>query len=94
VIGQYLSNKNKNATVTKNQNFYELNKALQNGSKHYANFLAKRWLFFILVFSLKRQKKTQKKAPRGSHEDNKFCIFYETKHDSENFGILHFITPK
>jgi len=27
VIGQYLSNKNENATVAKNQNFCELNKA-------------------------------------------------------------------
>jgi len=27
VIGRYLSNKNESATVAKNQNFYELNKA-------------------------------------------------------------------
>jgi hypothetical protein len=48
-------------------------------------FLAKRWLFSILYFSLKRQKKRKPK----------FCILDGTKHDPKNFAILHFIiTPK
>jgi len=58
-----------------------------------ANFLAKRWLFSILDFGLKRPKKA-KRAPRGSHEGNKFCILDGTKHNPENFGILHSIIPK
>jgi hypothetical protein len=56
-------------------------------------FFVKRRLFFILDFGLKR-KKTKKRASRGSHEDNKFCILDGTKHDPNIFGILHFITPK
>jgi hypothetical protein len=63
---------------------------LQNETKHHAKFfLAKRWLFSVLDFSLKRQKKP-KRASRGSHEDTKFCILDRTKLDSENFGILYF----
>jgi hypothetical protein len=33
---------------------------LQNGTKHHAKFLAKRYPFSILDFGLKRQKKNQK----------------------------------
>jgi hypothetical protein len=33
---------------------------LQNGTKHHANFLAKRWLFSILDFGLKRPKKPKR----------------------------------
>jgi hypothetical protein len=36
---------------------------LQNGTKHYAKFLAKRWLFSILDFGLKRPKN-----PKEPHE--------------------------
>jgi hypothetical protein len=39
------------------------------------------------------KKKPPKRASRG-HEDNKFFILDETKHDPENFDILHFITLK
>jgi hypothetical protein len=42
-------------------------------------FFAKRWLFFILDFGLKRPK-NPKRASRGSHEGNKFCILDGTKH--------------
>jgi len=47
--------------------------------------------FWILA---SRGKKNPKRASRGSHEGNKFCILDGTKHDPENFGILHFITRK
>jgi hypothetical protein len=46
-----------------------------------------------LDFGLKRPKKTKISLKRF-HEDNKFYILDGTKHDPENFGILHFITPK
>jgi hypothetical protein len=35
-----------------------------------------------------------KRASRGPHEGNKFCILDGTKHDPEIFGILHSIIPK
>jgi hypothetical protein len=63
---------------------------LQNGTKHHANFLAKRYPFSILDFGLKRLKKP--KSPHPPHE--KFGILNGTKHTHENFGILHFIIPK
>ena len=65
---------------------------LQNRLNTMQFFLAKRWLFSILYFDFKRQK-TSKRASRGSHEDNKFCILNGTNHDPD-FGILYFITPK
>jgi hypothetical protein len=46
-----------------------------------------------LDFGLKRAKKPKMSLKR-LHEHNKFCILDGTKHDSENFGILYFITPK
>jgi len=52
------------------------------------------WLFFILDFGLKRQKKKTKIASRGPREDNKFYILDGTKYNPENFGILHSIIPK
>jgi hypothetical protein len=64
--------------------------------------LLKRWLFFILDFGLKRQKKAQKslkrpkkaqKSLKRPNEGNKFCILDGTKHNPENFGILHSIVP-
>jgi hypothetical protein len=64
---------------------------LQNKTKYHVKFLAKRWLFSILDFGLKRQKKPKKS---GSHKGNKLCILDGTKHDPETFDILHFITPK
>jgi len=62
---------------------------LQNKTKHYAKFLAKRWLFSILDFGLKSLKKNPKRASSGSHEGNKFYILDGTKHDPENFDILY-----
>jgi hypothetical protein len=53
---------------------------LQNGTKHHAKFLAKRYPFSILNFGLKRKKKVKK--PKSSHSPY------------EKFGILHFIVPK
>jgi len=43
--------------------------------------------FWILA---SRGKKNPKRVSRCSHEGNKFCILDGTKHDLENFGILHF----
>jgi hypothetical protein len=56
--------------------------------------LAKRYLFSILDFGLKRQKKKakSKKSPHPPHE--KFDILDGTKYTHENFGILHFIISK
>jgi len=59
-----------------------------NETKHHAKILAKRWLFSILDFDLKRPKKS-KKSLRRLHEDNRFCSLDGTKHDPENFSILH-----
>jgi hypothetical protein len=38
---------------------------LQNKTKHHAKVLAKRWLFSILDFGLKRLKKTQKEIQKA-----------------------------
>jgi hypothetical protein len=67
---------------------------LQNGTKHHAKFLAKRYPFSILDFGVKRAKKKAKKPkiPHPPHE--KFGILDGTKRTHENFGILHFIIPK
>jgi hypothetical protein len=66
---------------------------LQNGIKHHAKILAKRYSFSILDFDLKRQKKAKKlKSPHSPHE--KFGILDETKHTHKNFSILHFIIAK
>jgi hypothetical protein len=64
---------------------------LYNKIKHHVKFLVRRWLFSIFDFGLERPKKL-KKASRGPHEDDKFCILDETKHSAENFDILHSIT--
>jgi hypothetical protein len=53
--------------------------------------LAKKYLFSILDFDLKRPKKMLKN-PHPPHE--KFDILDGTKYIHENFGILHFIIPK
>jgi hypothetical protein len=50
-------------------------------------FWQKRYLFSILYFSLKKQKK-KTKVPYSPHE--KFGIMDEIKHAHENFGILYF----
>jgi hypothetical protein len=63
---------------------------LQNGTKHHVKFFDKRYLFFILDFGLKRQKKKSQKAL--TYE--KFGILDGTKYTYENFGILYFIIPK
>jgi len=34
------------------------------------------------------------KKPKKPHDGKKFCIFDRTKHDPENFGILHSTIPK
>jgi hypothetical protein len=53
---------------------------LQNGTKHHAKFLAKRYPFSIFDFGLKRQKKKAKK-PKSSHPPHeKFSILDGTKH--------------
>jgi hypothetical protein len=67
---------------------------LQNGTKHHAKFLAKRYPFSILDFGLKRQKKKAKKLKSSYPPHEKFGILDGTKHTHENFGILHFIIPK
>jgi hypothetical protein len=68
---------------------------LQNGTKHRAKFLAKRYPFFILDFDLKRQKKKKTKKPKSPHlPHEKFDILDGTKHTYKNFDILHFIIPK
>jgi hypothetical protein len=64
---------------------------LQNETKHYAKFLAKRYSFSILDFGFKRQKK-KSKNPHPPYE--KFGILDETKHIHKNFDILYFIIPK
>jgi hypothetical protein len=40
---------------------------LQNETKYYAKFLAKRYSFFILDFGLKRPKKSQKNKKALTH---------------------------
>ena len=55
--------------------------------------LAKRWLFSILDFGFKSEKKIEK-ASRGHNEDNKFYISSENKCNSKNFSILHLIVLK
>jgi len=52
------------------------------------------WLFSILDFNLKRQKKILKRVSRSSNKDNKFCILDEIKYSSKNFDILYFIILK
>jgi hypothetical protein len=47
--------------------------------------------FWILA---SRGQKKPKRVSRGPHEGNKFCILDGTKHNPENFGILHSIIPK
>jgi hypothetical protein len=47
--------------------------------------------FWILA---SRGQKKPKRASRGHNEGNKLCILDGTKYNPENFGILHFITPK
>jgi hypothetical protein len=64
---------------------------LQNGTKHHAKFLTKKYPFSILDFGLKRPKKAKKNS-HPPHE--KFGILDRTKHTHENFGILHFIILK
>jgi hypothetical protein len=66
---------------------------LQNETKHYAKFLAKRYPFSILDFGLKRLKKAKNpKSPHPSYE--KFSILDGTKHTHKNFSILYFIILK
>jgi hypothetical protein len=67
---------------------------LQNGTKYHIKILAKRYLFSILDFGFKRQKKKAKmpKCPHPPYE--KFGILDRTKHTYKNFDILYFIIPK
>jgi hypothetical protein len=67
---------------------------LQNETKHYTKFLAKRYPFSVLDFGLKRPKKKSKKAKSPHPPYEKFGILDGTKHTYENFSILHFIIPK
>jgi hypothetical protein len=66
---------------------------LQNGTKHHAKFLTKRYPFSILDFGLKGQKKKKPKSPHPPYE-KLFDILDGTKHTHENFSILHFIISK
>jgi len=66
---------------------------LHNGTKCHANFFGKKVSILHFKFWNKEAKK-YKKASRGSNESNKFCIWDETKHNLENFGILYFIILK
>jgi hypothetical protein len=63
---------------------------LHNRTKHHVGFCKKVWLFSILDFGLKRQKKKTKRASRDPHEGNKFYILDETEHNPKNFGIFVF----
>jgi hypothetical protein len=66
---------------------------LQNRTKHYAKFLAKKYPFSIFDFGLERLKKAKRpKSPHPPYE--KFSILNETKHIPEIFDILHFIISK
>jgi hypothetical protein len=69
------------------KNFGFWSTILQNGTKHHANFLAKRYQFSILDFGAKKLK-----SPHPPHK--KFGFLDGTKHTHENFDILHFIIPK
>jgi hypothetical protein len=73
----------------KNFGFWSI--ILQYETKHHAKFLAKRYLFFILDFGLKRAKK-KPKSPHPSYE--KFDILDKTKHNYKYFDILYFIIIK
>jgi hypothetical protein len=70
---------------------------LQNGTKHHANFLAKRYPFSILDFSLKRQKKN-KKAKKPSHPMKNLAFWIELNtpmrnafHHLKVVCIFHFV---
>jgi hypothetical protein len=81
--------------IPKNSRFWSI--ILHNGTKHHAKFLAKRWLFPILDFSLKRPKKAQKRLGARAHphqHQEKFGILDGTKHTHEKISILHFIILK
>jgi hypothetical protein len=67
---------------------------LQNGTKHHAKILAKRYSFSILDFWPQEAKKRAKK-PRSPHPPHeKFGILNGTKYTHKNFDILRFIIPK
>jgi hypothetical protein len=65
---------------------------LQNRTKYHAKFLAKKYIFSILDFGLKRKKNKKLKSRHPPHE--KFGILDKTKHTYKIFGILYFIIPK
>jgi hypothetical protein len=67
---------------------------LQNRTKYYAKFLAKKYPFTILDFDLKRPKKMSKSQKNSHPPHEKFGILDGTKHIHENFGILYFIILK
>jgi len=56
-------------------------------------FWQKSGYFPFWILALRGQKKP-KRASRGPHDGNKFCILDETKHDPKNFGILYSIIAK
>jgi hypothetical protein len=78
--------------IQKNFGFWSI--ILQNRTKHHAKFLAKRYLFFILDFGLKRQKKKSKEQKSSHPSYEKFGILDETKHTYKNISILYFIISK
>jgi hypothetical protein len=50
---------------------------LQNGTKHHAKFLAKRYPFFILDFGIKRQKKKSKSQKALTHPMKNLAFWME-----------------
>jgi hypothetical protein len=84
--------------IPKKSRFWSI--ILHNGIKHYAKFLAKRWLFSILDSSIERQKKTQKRLGARAHPRQyleKFGILDGTKaafsSRKENFWMSHRMCP-
>jgi len=64
---------------------------LQNETKHYAKFLVKEWLFSILEFGNKKQKKIEKESQEALTRTINYAFWME---HLEKFSILYFITSK
>jgi hypothetical protein len=73
-------------TILKNSRFWFI--ILYNGTKRHVIFFGKKVVILYFRFWPKEAKKS-KKASRGPHEGNKFCISDGTKHNPKNFGILY-----
>ena len=64
---------------------------LQNETKHHAKILVKEWLFSILEFGNKKQKKSKKKSQEALMRTINYAFWME---HPKKFSILHFITSK